>query len=46
MPDSKRRPTDDPAAGIRAGLANGDDPDSVEERIRCAEAAGLPLTLW
>ncbi|KAF0965393.1 hypothetical protein [Rhodococcus sp. T7] len=34
------------AAAIRAGLANGDDPGSIEERIRWAEAAGLPLTLW
>jgi hypothetical protein len=34
------------AAAIRTGLAHGDDPDSIEERIRCAEAAGLPLTLW
>ncbi|MGY4784674.1 hypothetical protein ACVH9Z_32875 [Rhodococcus opacus] len=34
------------AAAIRTGLARGDDPDSIEERIRRAEAAGLPLTLW
>ena len=34
------------AAAIRTGLARGDDPDSIEERVRCAEAAGLPLTLW
>ncbi|WP_236603669.1 MULTISPECIES: hypothetical protein [Rhodococcus] len=34
------------AAAIRTGLARGDDPDSIEERIRCAEAAGLPLMLW
>ena len=34
------------AAAIRTGLARGDDPDSIEELIRCAEAAGLPLTLW
>ncbi|PQP12598.1 hypothetical protein C5613_42760 [Rhodococcus opacus] len=32
------------AAAIRTSLARGDDPDSIEERIRCAEAAGLPLT--
>ncbi|MBV6757364.1 hypothetical protein JWS13_05700 [Rhodococcus pseudokoreensis] len=34
------------AAAIRTGLARGDDPDSIEELIRCAEAARLPLTLW
>ena len=34
------------AAAIRTGLARGDDPDRIEERIRCAEAAGLSLTLW
>ncbi|TQC41620.1 hypothetical protein EEB14_53715 [Rhodococcus sp. WS4] len=34
------------AAAIRTGLLRGDDPDSIEELIRCAEAAGLPLTLW
>jgi hypothetical protein len=34
------------AAAIRTGLARGDDPDNIEELIRCAEAAGLPLTLW
>ncbi|OUS94513.1 hypothetical protein CA951_18460 [Rhodococcus sp. NCIMB 12038] len=34
------------AAAIRTGLARSDDTDSIEERIRCAEAAGLPLTLW
>ncbi len=34
------------AAAIRTGLACGDEADSIEERIRCAEAAGLPLTLW
>ncbi|MDX5962224.1 hypothetical protein SIM91_02565 [Rhodococcus opacus] len=34
------------AAAVRAGLANGDKPDRIELRIRRAEAAGLPLTLW
>jgi hypothetical protein len=34
------------AAAIRTGLVRGEEPDSIEERIRCAEAAGLPLTLW
>jgi hypothetical protein len=34
------------AIAIRTGLAGGADSDGVEERIRCAEAAGLPLTLW
>ncbi|MFD6057855.1 hypothetical protein [Rhodococcus wratislaviensis] len=34
------------AAAVRAGLANGDEPDRIELRIRRAEAAGLPLTLW
>jgi hypothetical protein len=34
------------ATAIRTGLVRGEDPDSIEERIRCAEAAGLPLTLW
>ena len=33
-------------AAIRTGLANHDDPDTIEERIRAAENAGLPLTLW
>nr|WP_271210248.1 hypothetical protein [Rhodococcus wratislaviensis] len=32
------------ATAVRTGLARGDD--SIEERIRSAEAAGLPLTLW
>jgi hypothetical protein len=34
------------AAAIRTGLANHDDAASIEVRIRAAEAAGLPLTLW
>nr|GLK41012.1 hypothetical protein GCM10017611_78870 [Rhodococcus wratislaviensis] len=34
------------AATIRTGLARGDDPAASKERTRCAEAAGLPLTLW
>ncbi|WP_241740871.1 HNH endonuclease [Streptomyces sp. L2] len=34
------------AAAIRAGLAAGEDPGAIEDRIRAAEAAGLPLTLW
>ncbi|WP_338051868.1 hypothetical protein [Rhodococcus koreensis] len=34
------------AAAIRTGLACGEATDRIEERIRCAEAAGLPLTLW
>ena len=34
------------AAADRTGIARGDDPDRIEERIRCAEAAGLPLILW
>ncbi|RYF53773.1 MAG: hypothetical protein EOO27_25355 [Comamonadaceae bacterium] len=34
------------AAAIRTGLACGEDLESIEQRIRGAEAAGLPLTLW
>ncbi|MEU2004531.1 hypothetical protein ACH47B_26370 [Rhodococcus sp. NPDC019627] len=34
------------AAAIRTGLRRGEDSESIEQRIRCAEAAGLPLTLW
>ncbi|SEC85278.1 hypothetical protein SAMN04490239_5718 [Rhodococcus koreensis] len=34
------------AAAIRTGIGRGDDTNRIEERIRCAEAAGLPLTLW
>lgn len=34
------------AAAVRAGLATDDDADRIELRIRSAEAAGLPLTLW
>jgi hypothetical protein len=34
------------AAAIRTGLANHEDAGSIEVRIRAAEAAGLPLTLW
>ncbi|MDT5240205.1 MAG: hypothetical protein QOF88_3870 [Mycobacterium sp.] len=34
------------AAAIRTGLADHDDAASIEVRIRSAEAAGLPLTLW
>ncbi|MFC9553714.1 hypothetical protein ACFTWF_22945 [Rhodococcus sp. NPDC056960] len=34
------------AAAIRTGLANHDDPGTMEDRIRAAENAGLPLTLW
>jgi hypothetical protein len=34
------------AAAIRTGLANDEDTDSIEKRIRAAEIAGLPLTLW
>lgn len=33
-------------AAIRTGLANHDDPGTIEDRIRAAENAGLPLTLW
>jgi len=34
------------AAAIRTGLANDEDTDSIEKRVRAAEIAGLPLTLW
>ena len=34
------------ATAIRNGLASGDNADAIEQRIRGAEAAGLPLTLW
>ncbi|RXS66153.1 hypothetical protein EST92_29035 [Streptomyces sp. TM32] len=34
------------AAAIRAGLAAGEDPRAIEERIHTAEDAGLPFTLW
>ncbi|HEY5852474.1 MAG TPA: hypothetical protein VIW24_00065 [Aldersonia sp.] len=34
------------AAAILASLARGEDPDRIEERIKCAEAARLSLTLW
>jgi len=34
------------AGAIRTGLANHEDATSIEVRIRAAEAAGLPLTLW
>ena len=34
------------AGAIRTGLANHEDAASIEVRIRAAEAAGLPLTLW
>ena len=34
------------AAAIRAGLANHEDAASIETRIRAAEAAGVPSTLW
>ncbi|OUS97245.1 hypothetical protein [Rhodococcus sp. NCIMB 12038] len=34
------------SAAIRTGLAHGDSVEGIEERIRCAEVAGLPLTLW
>jgi hypothetical protein len=34
------------AAAIRAGLANNEDVNGVEQRIRAAEMAGCPLTLW
>ena len=40
------RPTRAIAAAIRTGLARGEAIEEIEERIRCAEAAGLPLTLW
>ena len=34
------------AAAIRTGLADHEDAACIEVRIRAAEAAGLPLTLW
>jgi hypothetical protein len=34
------------AAAIRTGFADHDDAASIEVRIRAAETAGLPLTLW
>jgi hypothetical protein len=34
------------AAAIRAGLAHNEDTTSMEKRIRAAERAGCPLTLW
>jgi hypothetical protein len=34
------------AAAVRAGLANNEDTTSIEKRIRAAEIAGCPLTLW
>ena len=34
------------AAAIRAGLDEHEDAASIEKRIRAAEIAGLPLTLW
>ncbi len=34
------------ATAIRTGLASGDNADGIEQRIRSAKAAGLPLTLW
>ena len=34
------------AAAIRTRLANHEDAASIEKRIRDAEIAGLPLTLW
>jgi hypothetical protein len=34
------------AAAVRTGLANHEDAVSIEKRIRAAETAGLPLTLW
>ena len=34
------------AAAIRAGLEQQEDSGSIERRIRAAEIAGLPLTLW
>ena len=33
------------AHAIRAGLVAGESPEDIEERIRAAEEAGLPLTL-
>jgi hypothetical protein len=34
------------AAAIRTGLEQQEDFGSIERRIRAAEIAGLPLTLW
>ena len=34
------------AAAIRTGLEQQEDSGSIERRIRAAEIAGLPLTLW
>jgi hypothetical protein len=34
------------AAAVRTGLANKEEAEVIEERIRAAEAAGSPLTLW
>ncbi|MFI6063329.1 hypothetical protein [Streptomyces sp. NPDC051286] len=34
------------AAAVRTGIAAGEDPRAIEDRIQAAEAAGLPLTLW
>ncbi|ELB92071.1 hypothetical protein Rwratislav_16115, partial [Rhodococcus wratislaviensis IFP 2016] len=34
------------ATAIRTGLARGQGSEGIEARIRAAEAAGLPLTLW
>ncbi len=34
------------AAAVRSGLANQEDAVSIEARIRSAEGAGRPFTLW
>ncbi|WP_280763570.1 hypothetical protein [Prescottella agglutinans] len=34
------------AAAVRAGLAAGDGTDAIDARIRAAEEAGTPFTLW
>ena len=34
------------AAAIHAGLNDCEDAASIEKRIRAAEIAGLPMTLW
>jgi hypothetical protein len=34
------------AAAVRIGLANRETSERIDERIRVAEAAGSPLTLW
>jgi len=34
------------AQAVRAGLAAGEPPERIEQLIRAAEEAGLPLTLW